>query len=249
VITFEVNVDGVRRKLSLLAESAKDLNAPLKSYGSNYLRNKVQQRFDEEGPGWADRSDATKAKLAQGRSTSRAEAYLGRKLARETRRAKRKLDTLSTEHGWDREARRQAARSSSGKSSKSMAAIIRSRMASVSRRQAVEKVFEAIVSGATIEGKSAERIAGKLKERLGRAEKKGGGPVLGKIAQSFKLTVSKGTLTYGSTIPWAGVQNEGGPVGNGATLPPRPFAYLTERDLDILVDMLQAHLGLTVNVE
>lgn len=254
LLTLTVDVSGGERKLSVLVDSARDLDPVLKKYGATYLRHKVQERFEQEGPGWAPRSPATINRMLasggvlSGKAAERAQGLLRRKLEREARRARRRLRAVEDEAGFAREARRQADRGRAGKRALSMAEVIRRRNAAVARREAVIKVFDAIIAGGAVEGTANEKVVAKLNDRLGRAEKRASSQLLGKIASSFKLTVKGGRLEYGSTIPWAGVHNEGGTVGHGATIKARPFAYLTDQDLDVLVDMIVAWLGRAVTV-
>lgn len=77
----------------------------------------------------------------------------------------------------------------------------------------------------------------KLSERMGRAAA-GGHKVLGAISRSIKAEVSKHSLTVFSEIPWAGVHNDGGAIGHGATEPKRTFLELDEEDLDAFEKMI-----------
>lgn len=255
LLEFYVDLSGMRRKLSVLVDNARDLNAPLKAFGKSYLRHKIQQHFDEEGPGWPQRSPETLKRLAntggvlRGATAERAQGLMRRKLQRELRRAKKNRNRFDDPMVLAREQAKQNKRAAEGKRSLSMAEVIRRKNAAVERRKRVLEIFEAIASGADVSGPGIEKLVGKLNERMGRARARVSGPLLGKIASSFKLTVENGTLVYGSTIPWSGAHNEGATVGNGADLKARPFAYLTEQDLDVLVDMLIAHLGRFVSVE
>lgn len=48
-------------------------------------------------------------------------------------------------------------------------------------------------------------------------------PILGKLPSAHKATVAGNQLDVASPVTWAGAQNDGGVVGNGAKLPPRTW--------------------------
>jgi len=58
------------------------------------------------------------------------------------------------------------------------------------------------------------------------------GKTLGRIAQSCTVEFDRKNWSMRSVIPWAGVHNEGGRVGHGATVPKRTFLEWTNARLD-----------------
>lgn len=249
-LAFTVDIGGMRRKLTTLVEHARDLDVPLRKFGATWLRHRMQVRFEQEGPGWAPRAASTTAKLlgAGAMVSARADRFMARKLAGDTRRARRRLDRLATVQGFDREARRQRERAAKGKRGLSMVEVVKRARHAVERRERTERLFALVTSGGAPTPADAKAVA-KLGERTGRARRTASGPLLGRIASSFKLNVSGGRLSYGSTIPWAAAHNAGASVGRGANVPAREFAILDDRDLDILVDMIVGWLGQAVEVE
>lgn len=212
MITLSVNIDGIERKLETLAETAKDLEPALRMF-DGYLRARVRQRFASGGPGWPERSAEDEGKRHRADQVDALAVHkMQRKLERE----------------FDRARRRRAA----GKGTE----------AAVERRYAVLKEFMRQAAGGAVGiqgGKDARReksIAG-LRQRFQRAAERDHG-ILGKLASSIASTVSRGTLTLYSKVAWAGVHNEGGTVGHGATLPARPFLFLESSDIDVLAEIL-----------
>ena len=78
-----------------------------------------------------------------------------------------------------------------------------------------------------------------LQGRIGRAKKKAGEKLLGKIAGSLKAKISNNTLTVIAGEKWAhpqltNVHNEGGSANHGANIPKREFLKLEGEDLSVL---------------
>ena len=221
-LSITTNVDGLKRKLDLLVENVRDLDKPLKGFGQ-YLRGKSQDRFDNQGPGWPELAESTQERrkgmtaAIAGQAKTKAEARLGRKVQREMKRAKQRREK--------------------GKGTE----------AAVERRYLALKEFERLLSGGsssislTGDKRGMKRVA-KLLERLGRAQERAEGKLLGKLASSLNVSVSKGRLVVRSKVPWAGVHNEGGPAGHGAKVPARPFLFLEASDLEYLQVLLKKWL-------
>jgi phage gpG-like protein len=229
-LTFSVDASGLERKFTLVAESAKQLDPALRVF-DRYLRARVRSRFEREGPGWAPLAPATLAHRRQA-----AMAALERKLGRDVRRAEksygRRFGALDQFGLGGQE--KQRARS----------------LLAIQRRVTTLAEFRRILHGGTpeaslFEGKAAEKQRQSLVGRIGRAEARSTEKILGRIAGSIRSTVKRGTLTVESRIPWAGVQNEGGRAGS-ANIPARPFLFLDEDDVDVLVGILQDRLHLAL---
>lgn len=208
----------------------KALNKALKIW-SAYFRRRVAQYFAEQGPGWAPRKASDDAIAAARETAARnlSEHRLRRKLVREYQRAQKRLNsgrgTMSSVQRRAavlREFERQVAGGQVG-------AGVKLKMGS--KEQAI-----AGLSGGIMGGKALQKSLAGLRERKARAEIATAGRVLGRIAQSITTKFGILQVEVASHIPWAGVQNEGGVVGHGAQLPARPFIYVTQDDVNVLVE-------------
>lgn len=65
---------------------------------------------------------------------------------------------------------------------------------------------------------------------------------LGKLTTAVTYKVDAMGASAESKIPWSGAHQDGGKVGNGATLPARTFLWISDRFLDFAVDVLGARL-------
>ena len=229
--TFRVDTGGLERKFALLADSAKQLDPALRTF-DRYLRARVRSRFEQQGPGWAPLAPST---IEHRRRA--AMAALERKLGRDVRRAQtsyaRRFGALDQLGLGGLEKQR----------AKSMRAI--------QRRVTTLAEFRRIARGGTaedtlFEGRTAEKQRASLAGRIGRAEARASEKILGRIAGSIRSTIKAGTLTVESKIPWAGVHNEGGQGGHGARIPARPFLFLEDDDVGVLVEILRNHLLLAM---
>lgn len=241
-VTFTVDVADGERELHLLAASLDDINATLRIYADRWLKRRVSDRFRTR-EGWPERAEATQ-KRVQATETERGEksvSLMRSKLTRDLRKARKRLARVEGPEGFERERARQNVLAAKGKRARSMPDVIKGRMAAIERRELVLKEFERLAAGGdATKSLLTTRQTEKLAARIGRAKAEAGeAPLLGRIAESFQLKIAGGRLEYGSTIPWAGVHNEGGTAGKGARIPARPFAYLTNEDVDTLVEMLR----------
>src|SRR5262245_8485263 len=166
MLTLTVNIDGIRRKLTTLAKTAKDIEPALKVF-DRYYRARVDQRFGSEGPGWAPRAESTQVQHdhRQKQAQALAEHRLKRKLTSELKRAVR--------------------RQRLGKGT----------VAAVERRYQVLKEFERQLAGGMVgrqvggDRRLEKSVAG-LRDRRARAEAKVAGRVLGRIATSMTSKIS-----------------------------------------------------------
>jgi phage gpG-like protein len=88
-LKFKVNVDGMQKKFDLLTSAMKDLKPSLKEF-DQHLKQRIQQRFDQNGPDWPALSDESKE-----RHISKAFRTLERKLGREVWRAAESAEAKS----------------------------------------------------------------------------------------------------------------------------------------------------------
>lgn len=191
-----------------------------------YYRRRVDNRFKAGGPGWAPRKASTDA-IATARAhkvKNLSEHKLRRKLERDLRRAKQRLDR--------------------GKGSE----------ASVWRRAAVLRAFdvssgkEDATKRAKFDRRLEKSVAG-LKDRAARAAADIDAQILGKIAQSVSGKAKSLEAEVKSKIPWSGVHNEGGVAGHGAVEPERPFLYVDAEDAEVLAEIVNNQLGALYGAE
>lgn len=71
----------------------------------------------------------------------------------------------------------------------------------------------------------------------GNRRKIQGHKLLGKLAQAFTFNITGSAVVITNHIPWSGVHNLGGKVGNGATLPARPFLFFSSANEQRLAEI------------
>lgn len=64
-----------------------------------------------------------------------------------------------------------------------------------------------------------------------------------RFAKGFSVVTTPSELAAVSKIPYAAAHQFGGPVGNNAVLPARPFLYLSEKFLGFAMPRIAEHLG------
>jgi phage gpG-like protein len=238
-VRMRVDVSGVERELALTVDLLQldRIDDALRAFGETWLADRVRARFDAGS--WQPRAEATQSAQAAAAPRVATDA-LRKKLRRELGKAEGALSKF--DEGKHR--RRQEFLAARGKRTRTSSAAVASRAASVARRELLLAEFERLTAGGDAQksltgGKKGAKQVEKLKERMGRALARAQDkPLLGRIRDSFKLVVDNGRLVYASEIPWAGVHNDGGSAGNGAREPKRPFAFLEEVDLEVLVAAL-----------
>src|SRR3990167_5463844 len=207
------------RKFGLLAESVRDVDPVLRAF-DRYLAARVQQRFDQGGPGWPP----LQAEQTGRRQTAALES-LSRRLVGEGRKA-------AARQGLRLRAM-EAAGEDTVKRREQFARTLQRRLATVQE-------LRRHIAGTAEESLSA-RLLPRVVRAQARAEK-----VLGRVSQSFRSEIKRGGLVRESVIPWAGVHNEGGTAGHGAKIPARPFLFLEADDVDVLVEMLRERMLLAM---
>lgn len=225
----EFDAQAIHHALRAIGDGTKNTKAVLRRF-NNYLRGQTFVHF-REMPGWPPLAEST---LKQKRT------YGG-------------LGVLS--HSQLAIARAEAAvrsklRSALKRAGKSKAKNALKRQKTVAKRQAMIEEFETYIALRRTDADAAAKMDSKTlqstKERLGRAEEKKG-RTLGQLRASIDSTFSEDGLEIKSRIPWAGVHNEGGAVGNGAVVPARPFLFLTPQDEQKLVEITEDYLTDLVN--
>lgn len=224
-LTLAVDTSEGRRRLELLTDRLQDLTPVLREF-DKYKRERVQAIFDAQGPGWEPRADGQQGGAALA--------------ARETKIREGALEELRSALRSNVKRASKRVRTGKGKvSAKIRADLVLAQFDDMIKSGAID--FDAL-AGRTRNGTVDQRF---FTLKTGRAVARYRGAaeaaknLLGKIPQSIVSKVEKGLLTIESTIPWAGVQNEGGTVGNNAELPARPFLFWDDVDLGFLVILLR----------
>ncbi len=60
--------------------------------------------------------------------------------------------------------------------------------------------------------------------------------------RTVKVTSGPGEVAAASKVPWSGVHNEGGTVGNGAVMPERRFLWLSAKLMDTAEHIFASHV-------
>lgn len=226
MITLKYQDGGIEKSLDLMVDSLSDLDPILRKFGK-HLRDRSKQRFAQQGPGWPQAATSTVQRLqvtrtdavtAQGTVRKSYRKNLGAQLRRQIRAGKASEVALyELERLYRRGSRYESLQGSVGEKLRSWA---------------VEKLRQKLV-------KAEEKNTFERREGRRAVEKH---RMLGKLGSSLRARVSKGLLVLESAVPWAGIHNEGGSAGKGASIPARPFLYLETEDLDVLVDLALKHM-------
>lgn len=213
-----------RRRIELIVRALTDLQPPLRAFGA-YLRSKFKGRFDAEGPGWPALAQSTGHELINrftGRITRTGQL-------RETSRLKQLRARLQQDVRKERlDARVLTAFELATRSTGGGALGSAIRLYADGQRYAGELRRIAKALDRAHEGKRS-----KQSRAISRHHR-----LLGKIRSTIKARLEDGGIRVGSFISWAGVHNEGGPVGHGATVPARTFAELESDDVDVFAKLL-----------
>lgn len=223
-LTLSVDTTAGRRRIELIVRALTDLQPPLRMFGA-YLRAKFKGRFDAEGPGWPP--------LAQSTSHELIHRFTGKVTAsgdlRETSRLKRLRAQLQRDVRKERlnarvlTAFELATRSTGGGA---LGAAIRLHVGT--QRYAGELRSIAKALDRAHQGKRTRQV-----RAISRHHR-----LLGKLRSTIKARLQDGGIRVGSFVEWAGVHNEGGAVGHGATVPARTFAELENDDVDVFAKLL-----------
>lgn len=181
------------------------------------MRGEIDKVFGAQGPGWVPRQDDSGIESKQETAKIRARQALRTKLRADLRRATKRL------------------RAGKGKQK------------AVDNRYEVLKEFERLSAGGSPDKSLlSDRKSKSLRGRIGRAEDKAAaeqGQVLGRIASSIKARVQGNVLEIYSSIPWAGVHNEGGTAGHGARIPERRFLEWTPERVAKLAEIAEQYVA------
>ena len=232
MLTVKVNIDGIERKFDTLANSAEDLTPALKRMGG-YLRQRALAKYAAQD--FPALSDATVQKRA-----ARGLKSLERKLKRDVGKQKKRA--------WDKQ--RDAGLAPRGAVMRALARLTlgdlmaQQAVASskgVRNRQAVLDEFNRRHRGGESGAKLSDAQSRSLNAREQRAVAKAvGGPILGQLPRTLKVTVARGAVTLESRTyqDFSEAHNKGLSTGHGAKMPQRTTIKLDSQDLDILRSIL-----------
>lgn len=225
-VTLSVDTTAGRRRLELLVRTLADIQPPLRIFGA-YLRAKFKDRFTAEGPGWPPLAQTTGHRLLQ--------TYTGRVTKAGKLRESQRLKRLRRQLQRDVRAERldapvlvafeRATRSTGGGA-----------LGEAVRQYAAGHRYAREIANIA---KQLDRERAGKRRRQQRAITKHR-HLLGRLGSTIKARLSGNAIVVGSFVPWAGVHNEGGVGGYGATIPKRTFAELESDDVDVLVKILVA---------
>lgn len=85
---------------------------------------------------------------------------------------------------------------------------------------------------------TASKLARSSRRYLGKRRRKSSKRPLGRLVTAVMYMASNAGLVARSRVPWSGVHQEGGKVGRGATIPARPFLWISERMLIRSVEVI-----------
>lgn len=219
-LVLSVDTTEGRRRVEVLVDALTDLRQPLRSFGA-YLRAKFKEHFAAEGPGWAPLAQSTAHRMIHsytGRITHGGRIRQTAALGRLRRQLQRDVvgGRVDISVFW---ALQSATRSTGGGH---LGAAIRFHLQGKNRKY--EPALKRLAS-------DLDRAHQGKQRRSKRAITKHT-HLLGKLGSTIKARLDGSTLVVGSFVPWAGVHNEGGPVGHGAVVPERRFAELEPSDVD-----------------
>ena len=230
MITLVYNDGGTQKSLQIMADSFSELRPVMARY-TRYMREEIDKVFASGGDGeWAERSEGAQ------------ERYDATKAARIEKIEAGKYNSLRAAlRSEKRRAERRAAKTPASNSK-----------LTASRQRAVLR-YEAKLAELEKYAATGEKSAGnkKLYERIGRREQRAeqkkaavqSGQLLGQVANSIAVDFDKTRWEMFSRIKkWSGVQNEGGKVGNNATLPARTFLEWTPRRIEKFAEMANAYV-------
>lgn len=230
MITLVYSDGGTQKSLEILADSFSELR-PVMARFTKFMRGEIDKVFASGGDGeWPERSEQAQ------------ERYDASKQARI---AKIEAGQYNSLRGALRSEKRRAERRAA-KTPQSNSKLTASRQRSVARYEAQLAELEFIAAGGNKDRKGFRKLYERAGRREQRAQKKieavQSGQLLGQIANSIAVDFDKTKWEMFSRIEWAGAHNEGGVVGNGATLPARTFMEWTPRRLEKFVQMANEYI-------
>lgn len=237
--SVSVELDGLNWKCDTLADTAADLEVPLRILGA-HLKKKALARYKAQA--FAPLAQATIEKRALGGLRS-----LEHKLKRDVRRAfKRARLARGPARGgllqqiFSSAAARHAADDALGQSTRG----VQNRLAVLSafhQRHGKHLGLKELAEGRALTLKQQQSLDEREARAIGKAI---GRPILGGLDKTLVVEVEHGAVTLRSAThqEWSEAHNAGATVGHGAKLPQRQTVKLEQDDIDFFLSVLKGHL-------
>ena len=219
MLHFKIDAAGPIKTFEGIAKRANDTTGLLRRWGG-YFRQKAHDRADA-AEGWPGLSAATREKLEATRTSSvtvageirksygvKLDAYLRLQQVKGTPSAAADIAELRRLRSGGK-----VERDSKGK-----------KAAAWSGSKAIDRLRKRLAKA------QDQRAAGKRARVGGDARKAERHKLLGSVARQIVWNVEGNSVKALSRVPWSGVHNEGGSVGNGATVPQRSFLRIDAED-------------------
>jgi phage gpG-like protein len=255
-LSFSVEINGIRRKMTLLSETAERLDRPLARVGG-MLRKRMQQRFAAGGPGWEPLAASTEKRKMDaqevgllatnkgGGSVVKTVGAQARKLASAIASADRAKTVSQVEKAQRRiavhEQSLETIRKAFGSGKRKFAnedALVAYAQREL-RRAKLHGVALRASRGAKDE--ASRRRVSRIGQRRYKAEDSAT-RILGSLDRTIALVISRQSVQVGSTAYIGAIHNVGGTAGHGAKIPARPFAYIDGSDMDVVADIFREHM-------
>ena len=219
MLHFRINAAGPIKTFDQIARRAADTAGLLKRWGG-YFRSKAHDRADA-AEGWPGLSEETRKKLEQTRTSSitvageirksygsKLDAYLTLQERKGTPGAAADLAELRRLRAGGR-----VERDAKGK-----------KAAAWGGSKAIDRLRKRLARA------QDQRAKGKRATVGGNRRKSERHKLLGSVARQIVWSVQGNEVKTMSKVPWSGVHNEGGSVGNGASVPRRNFLRIDASD-------------------
>ena len=231
MVKFTFDISQPSKRFDAIERRAQQFGPILKRWGG-YLRASALKRA-EAADGWAPLAESTRKKYEQTRTSSVTSAGNVRK------------SYAGNLEGYLKKEEKKGSTTASAD------------LAELRRLRAGGKV-ERGEGGRKAAAWTGSKAVDRLRKRLARAEdqrakgrkaKVGGDrrksekhKMLGVVARSIVFRTEGTGVSDMSRVPWSGAHNEGGSVGNGATVPARPFLFISSDDRRTLAQIALEHM-------
>ena len=230
MLHFRIDAAGPIKTFDGIAKRAGDTTGLLKRWGG-YFRAKAHDRADA-AEGWPGLSAATREKLEQTRTSSvtvageirksygvKLDSYLRLQQAKGAATAPADIAELRRLRSGGR-----VERDSKGK-----------KAAAWGGSKAIDRLRKRLAKAQDQRAKGKRATVGGDKRKIAKHR------LLGSVARQITWNVEGTKVTTLSRVPWSGVHNEGGSVGNGATVPQRNFLRIDASDKQELSKIALEH--------
>lgn len=247
MFTVQVEVDGAIHKLDTLAESAADLEKPLRYFGEHLQRRALErykaQSFAPLAEGTIDKRAQKGLQIMEGklrRDLARAQGR-ARKLAGADKAPRGLLGTVLSKLGAGGATADASATTTRGVANRQAV------LAEFRRRHGMHAMKggrSRVVESAGLKSLSLKQMQGLSMRTVRQVASTVGRPILGGLPQTLEVEVGPGIVTLRSRTreEWSDVHNEGGTAGHGAVIPERKTIEVDSSDLDVFVSILRTHL-------